>query len=102
MLDGIVLQRKRHPGTRNINGIDDKGDVIRQKSVYIGNTFTEKAIKEMLMEEIDKALMNRFGKNRINVNIKPEGAVPFMVIFENLPQNLSEFTVEAVSSSQGE
>jgi len=82
--------------------LDDKGDVIRQKTVYTGNTFTEEEIKELPQEEIDKALMNRFGKNRINVNIGPGEAVPFMIIFENLPENLSEFTVEAVSASRGE
>jgi predicted Zn finger-like uncharacterized protein len=81
--------------------LDDKGKVVGSKMAYAGNTFKEKQIKEMPLETINKSLKNRFGKKRINVNVKPQSTVPFMIIFENLPQNMSEFTVEAVSSSPG-
>ena len=81
--------------------LDDKGKVVGSKMAYAGNTFKEKQIKEMPLEKINKSLKNRFGEKRINVNVKPQSTVPFMIIFENLPQNLSEFTVEAVSSSPG-
>ena len=76
--------------------------MIKEKLVYAGNTFTEENIAGMSLEEIDKELKNRFGKGRMNFNIKPGDTIPFMVILENLPENLSEFTVEAVSSSPGE
>lgn len=82
--------------------LDDKGKVIRRKIVYAGNTFKEDQLKDMPMEMIDKRLKDRFGKDKTNFNVKPGGAVPFMIIFENLPDNLSEFIVEAVSSSPGE
>lgn len=81
--------------------LDDKGKVVGSKMAYAGNTFTEKQIKEMPLEEINKGLKNRFGKKRINVNVRPQSTVPFMILFENLPENMSEFTVEAVSSSPG-
>lgn len=81
--------------------LDDKGKVVVSKMAYAGNTFTEKQIKEMPLEEINKGLKNRFGKKRINVNVRPQSTVPFMILFENLPENMSEFTVEAVSSSPG-
>lgn len=81
--------------------LDDKNKVVKQKMVYAGNTFTEKQIKDMTLQQIDKGLKNRLGKGKTNVNIKPKGMVPFMIIFENLPDNLSEFTVEGVSSSPG-
>jgi predicted Zn finger-like uncharacterized protein len=81
--------------------LDDKGKVVRSKMAYAGNTFTEKQIKEMPLQEINKGLKNRFGKKRINVNVRPQSTVPFMILFENLPENMSEFTVEAVSSSPG-
>ena len=82
--------------------LDEKGNVIQRKLSYSGNVFTENEIKEMPMTEIDQILKNRMGRNKMNVNIGPEADVPFMVIFENLPQNLSEFSVEAISSSSGE
>ena len=96
-----------YPKSRNfilIKGsiLDDKGQMIKEKLVYAGNTFTEENIEGMSLEEIDKGLKNRFGKGRMNFNIKPGDTIPFMIILENLPENLSEFTVEAVSSSPGE
>jgi len=81
--------------------LDDKGKVIKTKKVYAGNKFTETEIKEMALEQINKRLKNRFGKKRINFNIKPGRAIPFAIVFEDLPENISEFTVEAVSSSPG-
>jgi len=96
-----------YPKSRNfilIKGsiLDDKGQMIKEKLVYAGNTFTEENIEGMSLEEIDKGLKNRFGKGRMNFNIKPGDTIPFMIILENLPESLSEFTVEAVSSSPGE
>ena len=79
--------------------LDDKGRAVKKKMAYAGNTFTENQIKEMSLEEIDKGLKNRFGKGRTNFNISPDGTIPFMIVFSGLPDNLSEFTVEAVSSS---
>ena len=82
--------------------LDDKGKVVKTKLAYAGNVFSENEIKEMTLDQINQALRNRSGKNDINQNVRPQAAVPFMVIFEELPENLSEFTVEAVSSAQGE
>jgi predicted Zn finger-like uncharacterized protein len=82
--------------------LDEKGQVIRRKLAYTGNVYTENEVKKMPMAEIDKILKNRLGRNKMNINISPNTEVPFMVIFENLPQNLSEFSVEAVSSSPNE
>jgi hypothetical protein len=31
----------------------------------------------------------------------PGASIPFMIVLADLPENLSEFTVEAVSSSRG-
>ena len=67
--------------------------------VYAGNYFSEEQLKEMSLEEISKELKNRYGKGRVNDNIEPGKAVPFMIVFENLPDSMSEFTVEAVRSS---
>ncbi|MEW6665092.1 MAG: DUF3426 domain-containing protein [Thermodesulfobacteriota bacterium] len=80
--------------------LDDKGKVVKSKMAYAGNSFTEERIKAMPLEEINKELKNRFGANKANLNIKPEAGVPFTIVIEELPDNLSEFTVEAVSSSQ--
>jgi predicted Zn finger-like uncharacterized protein len=82
--------------------LDDQGEVVKTKLAYAGNVFSEKELQEMPLEEINQAMKNRFGKGNMNVNIQPQRTVPFMIVFENLPDNLSEFTVEAVSSSPGD
>jgi len=84
------------------NILDDKGHVVTSKSVYAGNAFTESEIKGMSLEEIDDASTNPYVKGNVNVSIRPGGVVPFVIIFKNLPENLSEFTVQAISSSPGE
>lgn len=81
--------------------LDDKGQVIRKKMAYAGNNFEEKELKVMPLEKIKKAMQNRSGMGKKNVNVAPGATIQFMIIFENLPENLSEFTVEAVSSSPG-
>jgi predicted Zn finger-like uncharacterized protein len=82
--------------------LDDQGKVVKTQLAFAGNVFSEKELKEMPLEQISQAMRNRFGKGRMNVNIQPQRTVPFMIVFEDLPDNLSEFTVEAVSSSPGE
>jgi len=81
--------------------LDDKGEVIRIKLAYAGNSFKDEEIKGMSMEEIDKAMKNRYGMGRKNFNVPPGTTIPFIAMFEDLPKNLGEFTVEAASSSPG-
>lgn len=84
------------------NILDVKGKSVKQKFAYAGNTFTEDQLSKISMEEIDKGSKNQAGIGDINVNIRPGDSVPFMIIFEGLPNNLGEFEVEAVSSSPAE
>ena len=81
--------------------LDEKGQVVKRKMAYAGNNFKEEEIKSLPLEKINDAMKNRYGMGRKNVNIGPGANIPFTIVFENLPKNLSEFTVEAVSSSPG-
>jgi predicted Zn finger-like uncharacterized protein len=78
--------------------LNDKGEMVRKQEAYAGNTFTDGALRSVSPADLSMAMKNRPGKDNANVNIPPSGTVPFMILFENLPENLSEFTVEAVSS----
>ena len=81
--------------------LDDKGQVVKRKLAYTGNNFKEEEIKSLSLEKINQAMKNRYGMGRKNVNIASGANIPFTIVFEDLPKNLSEFTVEAVSSSPG-
>ncbi len=83
------------------NILDDKGRVVKSKSAYAGNTFKDEKIKVLPLDAINKAMKNRYGMDRKNFNVAQGTYIPFTVVFENLPENLSEFTVEAVSSFPG-
>lgn len=81
--------------------LDDRGKVVKINMSYAGNTFGEKEIKEKPIEELNKGLKIRTGRNGMNLNLQPGATIPFMIILDKLPENVSEFTVEAVSSSPG-
>ena len=81
--------------------LDDKGQIVTRKLAYAGNSLDEEEIRAMPMEEINKSMKNRYGQDKKNVNVPPDALTAFTIVFENLPKNLSEFTVEAVSSSPG-
>ncbi len=93
-----------YPDKRNFirvrsNILDSKGKVAKSKIVYAGNPISNNDLQTLSMEEIDKRLMNRAGRNNINMNIPPNAFVPFMIVLDKLPEDVSEFTVEAISSS---
>ena len=105
----LVIQgtvKNNYPKSRSfilIKGtiLDDGGRPVKMKMAYAGNAFEKSVIKVMALEEINKAMKNRLGKDKKNINVAPGATVPFMIVFENLPENLAEFSVEAVSSSPG-
>jgi predicted Zn finger-like uncharacterized protein len=104
-IQGMVFND--YPGSRSfirVKGslLDEKGVAVKQKLAYAGNIFSENELKDMTLEQIDQGLSNRTGKENANVNVKSKASVPFMIVFGELPDNLSEFTVEAVSSSPGQ
>jgi predicted Zn finger-like uncharacterized protein len=104
-IQGMVFND--YPGSRSfirVKGtlLDEKGVAVKQKFAYAGNIFSENELKDMTLEQIDQGLANRTGKGNANVNVKSKVSVPFMIVFGDLPDNLSEFTVEAVSSSPGQ
>ncbi len=78
--------------------LNDSGQEIRTKQAYAGNTFGDLEIKAMSIEEIDKAMEDRFGMGRSNFNVAPGGTIPFMIVFANLPEDLGDLAIEAASS----
>jgi len=93
-----------YPDSRNYirlrsNILDSKGTVAKSKIVYAGNPLSTHDLQTLSVEEIQNKLMNRAGRDNINMNIAPNASIPFMIVFENLPEDVSEFTVEAISSS---
>ena len=104
VIRGMVTNK--YPQTRRhilIRGsiLDNKGVVVVAKTAYAGNTFSEEELKTLPLDEITTAADNRDGMARQNLDVAAGATIPFMIVFAKLPDDLSEFTVEAVSSSSG-
>jgi hypothetical protein len=77
-----------------------KGKKIAKKAtVYCGNLLSSSELATMDMATINKKLNIQAGDNRSNFKVATRKRVPFMIVFDKLPRNLDEFTVEVESSS---
>jgi pilus assembly protein FimV len=73
--------------------------LAKTATVYGGNLIAEQELAAMDISVINKRLQNRFGENKSNLKVKSGGVVPFMIVFDKLPKNLDEYTVEVAGSS---
>jgi pilus assembly protein FimV len=85
----------------SINGrLYKKGKILDQtEMVFCGNILSDIELSNIELEAIKKRLSNRFGDNKSNMQIKPGGELPFMLIFSNLPEDLEEFSIEVGGST---
>jgi hypothetical protein len=56
-------------------------------------------LERMDIKAIGKRLQNRFGDNRSNIKVKTGKTIPFVIVFNKLPANMDEYTVEVAGSS---
>ena len=68
-------------------------------TVCCGNVLSDQDLSNMDMNSINKRLLNTLGDNKSNVNVKPGKLLPFMIVFPNIPDNITEYTVEVKGSS---
>jgi hypothetical protein len=78
------------------------GTSVRQSNVFCGNVFPDSELQTADKATIDQKLRNRFGDQRSNFQVAPGKVVPFMIVFSDLPQDFSEYSVQVVSSSAAE
>lgn len=124
VIEGQAINHWKEPRSfLKVKGIllDAKGGKVAEKVAYCGNILSEKDLKELDREAIEKSLSSQFGISFSNVNIPPNNSVPFMIAFtdfapagpaakptpepagkpgEVLPVP-SDFIVEVVSSQKG-
>jgi hypothetical protein len=59
----------------------------------------EQDLAAMEFSAISRRLQNRFGDRRSNLKVKSGKALPFMIVFNQLPDNLEAYSVEVVESA---
>ncbi|MGD8367108.1 MAG: DUF3426 domain-containing protein [Desulfobacterales bacterium] len=95
--------RNGHRDARNFISVTGnlfaKKKKVQSKTVFAGNVLTGVQLSSMDMNQITKALRNRLGDKKSNMNVSPNHTLPFMIVFDNLPAELEEFTVEPGTST---
>ena len=88
-------------GKIKVRGSSRQGASAKEKLAYAGNNIKREDLEVLSLEEINKSMKNREGIDRKNVNVAPRASIPFAIVFENLPENMSQYGGEVVSSSLG-
>jgi len=77
---------------------DQNGKPLLQKTVFCGNPISLQELQTLSFAELEKIMGNQFGKDLSNMKIDSKKSIPFDIVFKDLPQNLSEFSVKVTSS----
>lgn len=101
ILEGKVLNGREaaRRGTRvRITLLNGKSIDIAEKTVYAGNVFTDKELRQMDRESIEEAMSRRSREDSDNVDILPDKSMPFMAVFFDLQESVASYRVTAIGS----
>jgi hypothetical protein len=101
VITGTVKNEYKHPRSYiSVTGkLFKKGKApLKSETVYCGNLIPATEIEASDPALMKKRLQNRFGEKKSNVKVQSGGTLPFMVIFENVTDELDEYSVEAAGS----
>ena len=96
--------KNEYSGARSFIRITGKlyakeGVLLKTATVCCGNVLYDLDLSNIDMNSINKRLLNPLGDNKSNVNVKLGKLLPFMIVFPNIPDNITEYTVEVARSS---
>jgi hypothetical protein len=75
------------------------GKVLAQKSAFCGNAISGEQVKVMQWAKIEAAMANQFGDSLANLGVQPGKGIPFVVVFSQVPKDVTDFAVEAAGST---
>ncbi len=78
-----------------------ENDEVQVKSFFAGNTMGDEELATLSMRQVDDRLSAPLGDGNINARVRPGQLVSFMVVYANLPDDLTEFAVEVKASTEG-
>jgi predicted Zn finger-like uncharacterized protein len=78
---------------------DTNAKEVMEREVYAGNMFSDEELADLSIDKIKARSENKYGLDNANYNIPPGGTVSYMIVFNNIPDNLAEYTVKVVDSS---
>lgn len=76
-----------------------KGEALLQKTVYCGNALSREQLTTQPMAKLEATMANQFGDSLSNLAVQPGKAIPFVVVFTNIPKEAADFGVEVIGST---
>jgi hypothetical protein len=102
VISGKIKNEYDHPRSfvKVTGKLYQKGQkLIKSSTVFCGNVISDSELAQMDIAAINARLQNSFGDKRSNVKIQTGNEITFMIVFDKLPENLDEYTVEVAGSS---
>jgi len=81
--------------------LDAGGKVLQQQTAFCGNYLDDGQLRGYRYAQIEEAMNNQFGAGLANMNVKPGKAIPFTIVFRNVPKEMANIHVEVVDSKAG-
>jgi Protein of unknown function (DUF3426). len=83
----------------NGNLLSSDGAFLTGQMVFAGNVLTEEELVTLPVQELFGRLQVREGREGQNKNVQPGVEIPFMIVFNDLPDNMAEYRIDVVASS---
>lgn len=75
------------------------GKTLADRYIYAGNVISENDLQELPLREIYSRLSLKGGQDGRNMSIEPGAEIPFMIVFDKLPEGMSEYRIDPISST---
>ena len=79
--------------------LGNDGISLAERFVYAGNIISDEDLQSLPPAEILNRLSIKGGQDGKNMNVQPGAEIPFMVVFDKLPNDITEYRVDPVGSS---
>ncbi|MBW6511568.1 MAG: zinc-ribbon domain-containing protein [Desulfuromonadaceae bacterium] len=94
-----------YPDTRSalaVKGViyGANGEILRYTKVYCGNPLAPKDLQTLSWDKIKSKMENPFGDTMTNSEVTSGKTLAFTIVFKNLPENLTEFSVEPLKAEK--
>lgn len=75
-----------------------KGEVLEQRTVFCGNVFAADQLAFQSYSSMEKTMSRQFGETLANLDVQPGTAIPFVIVFKDVPRDATDFGVEAIQA----
>jgi predicted Zn finger-like uncharacterized protein len=77
---------------------DAQGVQLAQQKAFCGNPMGKEQLRVWSLMRMTERMQNQFGEMLANLNLEPQRAIPFTLVFKDLPGEVAEFDVIVESS----